>query len=314
MLLVKGYSRDDISWSIGSLFAHDALTWKILRVCREIDEDCHIRSVFGSIPCIMQGGRIPPLDMKISTAKKVIDMYNSLNIACCLTFSNPEIEREDLDDYTSNQLLKIVNENVKSFNVNNSVIVTSDLLKTYIQNTYQDLKIRASILKPSIEVGLGRDNSDYYNSLLDLAVGFDTVNVNPFKLYESEFLSRLEGISRAEFVVNHRCLPNCPKAREHYLIQSKLGRKLCRNEKAPEEEKDLNGILEYCYQTKMRFPLAGTSYSISDIEYLISLGVRHFKIEGRECSHETFLRDLGDYIFEHNVFSRLSQSIMEEAV
>ena len=314
MLLVKGYSRDDISWSIGSLFAHDAPTWKILRVCREINEDSHIRSVFGGIPCIMQGGRIPPLDMKISTAKKIIDMYNSLNVACCLTFSNPEIEREDLDDFTSNQLLKIIHENVKSFNVQNSVLVTSDLLKTYIQDTYPDLKINASILKPSIEIGLGQDDFTYYNSLLNPEAGFELVNINPFKLYEERFLSRLENISRAEFVVNHHCLPNCPKAKEHYLLLSRLSRKLCRNEKAPEEEQALRGVVEYCYQTKMKFPLAGTSYSISDIEHLISLGARHFKIEGREVDHKTFLRDLGDYVFEHNVFSRIAQSIMEEVI
>ena len=54
--------------------------------------------------------------------------------------------------------------------------------------------------------------------------------------------------------------------------------------------------------------------SDSEINLLIDNGVKHFKLEGRDNDAFCFLRDVGDYIFNHQYFSRIAHSIMGEAI
>ena len=110
-MIVKRYSNADIDWNIGSLYAHDDFVWKVLRVCNEINESSNISHVFGSIPCVLQGGRIPPRDASISDALDIIDTYNSLGVGCRFTFSSTIITDEDLNDDMSNQILSRIEEN-----------------------------------------------------------------------------------------------------------------------------------------------------------------------------------------------------------
>lgn len=312
-MIVKRYSNADIDWNIGSLYAHDDFVWKVLRVCNEINESSNINHVFGSIPCVLQGGRIPPRDASISDALDIIDTYNSLGVGCRFTFSSTIITDEDLNDDMSNQILSRIEENNSKYdNVKNGVIVASDKLATYLKERYESLELIASQVKPSVEVGLGNDTSDYYNSLFDM---YDIVVVNPFKINDGVFLDKLNHHDRVEFIVNHRCLPNCPMAGRHYQLQEKIGKDFLLNGNISDELlNDMKELNSTCDDRRTKFPLAGDSMSYSDIEYLISLGFKHFKLEGRDCPGTTFVRDMGDYIFNHEKFSRLAHSILGSAV
>lgn len=313
-MIVKRYSKDDIDWNIGSLYAHDDFVYKTLRVCKELKEDSKIKYVFGSIPCILQGGRIPPRTANLEDALNIIGDYNKLGVSCRLTFSSTSVIEEELKDDLANRLMTHLDYNNKYFNLRNGVIVSSDLLAEYIKKTYPTIEIIASQVKPTVEVGLGNDTVEYYNNLFNL---YDMVVVNPFKINDGEFLEKLENHDRVEFIVNHRCLPNCPMASKHYILQEQVGKEALRSENGECTEETLNSLRELlngCYDRRKHYPLAGTSFSYSDIEYLISFGFKHFKLEGRDCDGVTFVRDMGDYIFNNHMFSRLSQSILGSAV
>lgn len=305
MRLVKRYERD-IDWNIGCLFAHDDFVIKVIKVCKEAGTDPKITNVFGSIPCIFQGGRVPPRTATLSNSFDILSRYNELNIGCRLTFSNPNIEEKDLSDTTSNELLNHLNKSS-----GNGVIVTSDLLAKYIKEKYSNLQIISSQVKPSVEVGLGKDEVDYYNNLFEL---YDIVVVNPMKVHDAKFLKEIKYPERVEFIANHKCLPNCPMAGKHYQTVAELCKRMLTQADTEKTEKRLDDIMSWCLKTRQKYPFAGTSLSFSDICYLSKKGFIHFKLEGRDNDGSVFIRDMGDYIFNHEFFTRLSFSIMGNPV
>lgn len=311
MNILKNYNKE-LDWNIGSLFAHDDFVWKVLGVMKELGVETNIKYVFGSIPCLLQGGRVPPRDSSIENAKKIIDKYNSFGVSCRLTFSNTKIKEEAYEDTLSNQLLSILEENNKKYsNIHNGVMVSLDSLKDFIKKKYPSLEIIASLVKTTVENTLGRETADYYNNLLK---EYDIVVMNPAKISDIKLLSEIQDKDRIEFIVNHRCLPNCPLAKQHYESMMILSNRALANLDTREAENRLVQINSWCLKERREYPLAGTSYSIDDIKFLIEMGFKHFKIEGRDNDGITFIRDLGDYIFESSVFNRLSHAIMEHAI
>lgn len=308
--LVKDYGKN-LNWNIGSLYAHDRFVYKLVDVLKELEYESPIKYVFGSIPCLFQGGRIPPRDAKVEDALDILDEYNKREIGCRLTFSNIFLTKEDLNDELCNILLKHLNENGER--AENGVIVASNLLANYIREKYENLQIIASQVKPSVECTLGKnkDTVGYYNDLFDL---YDVIVVNPFKINDIEFLRELKYHERVEFIVNHRCVPDCPMAKKHYETQMMLGMKALRGESYKDEEYTLASINHNCIATKKAYPLAGNSYSQSDIELLVREGFTQFKIEGRDNDAGCFIRDLGEYIFTSHLYNRISAAIMEQAI
>lgn len=306
--LVKDYGKS-LDWNVGSLFAHDRFMFKLLDVVKELGYESPIKYVFGSIPCLFQGGRIPPRDAEVQDALDIMTSYNDRGVACRLTFSNTFITEDDLKDELCNTLLQHLNERCET--VENGVIVSSNILAGYIKEKYENLQIIASQVKPSTECILGRDSADYYNDLFDL---YDIIVVNPFKVNDIQFLRDLKYHDRVEFIANHRCVPNCPMAKAHYEVQMKIGMKALRGEAYEEEMATLVEINRACLATKKAYPLAGNSYSQSDMELLIREGFTQFKIEGRDNDAGCFIRDLGEYIFVSHLYNRISAAIMDQAV
>ena len=305
--IIKDYNAA-IDWNVGSLFAHDAFLQRLLDLCKELKVDVPIKYVFGSIPCVLQGGRIPPRDASVSDAIRILDGYNERGIGCRLTFSNSLIEKSDLKDELCNELMKHLNE---SKCTENGVIVSSDMLAEYIKETYPNLSVIASQVKPSVEVELGNDSVEYYNKLMDL---YDLVVVNPFKVNDGAFLNSIRDKDKVEFIANHKCLPNCPMAKEHYEVQMAVGRKALNGENYDEDMEKLCKINKACLYNRKKYPLAGTSFSYQDMEMLARMGFKHFKIEGRDNSGECFIRDMGEYIFNSNMYTRMVHAIMETPI
>lgn len=306
--LVKDYGKN-LDWNVGSLFAHDRFMFKLFDVIKELGYENPIKYVFGSIPCLFQGGRIPPRDAEIEDAIAIMDSYNDRGVACRLTFSNTFLTEEDLQDELCNTLMAHLNERAET--VENGIIVSSNILAGYIREKYENLQIIASQVKPSTECVLGKDSADYYNELFSL---YDIIVVNPFKINDIQFLRNLKDHDRVEFIANHRCVPDCPMAKAHYEVQMKIGMKALRGESYDEEMKTLIDINRSCLAVKKSFPLAGNSYSQSDIELLIREGFTQFKIEGRDNEAGCFIRDLGEYIFVPHLYNRIAAAIMDRAI
>ena len=308
-MLVKNYSHP-LDWNIGSLFAHDDFVWKILGICKELGIDSNIKYVFGSIPCKFQGGRIPARTATLENARKIIRRYNKeFGVSCRLTFSNALITKEDLEDELSNSLLQILEDSNKEFGVQNGLMVTLDILADYVRETYPSLELISSQVKPSVEVGFGddRDTVDYYNKLFDK---YNIVVVNPLKVQDYSFLEHVKYKDRVEFIVNHRCIPNCPLVKKHYITQMLISDKFLSDESCDKEKEELSEIHSWCESSRKKYPLLGTSMSEDDIDLLLSMGYKHFKVEGRDNEGSCFVRDLGDYVFNHHEFTRVSQAIL----
>lgn len=299
--LVRDY-KNQIDWNIGSLFAHDDSIIELLDRCRELNIELPIKYAFGSMPCILAGGRISPRTAKnMDSACMLFDEYNNRGVGVRLTFSSHIVDDDELNDETCNMLLSYLDNNK-----NNGVIVSSDKVAEYIKKNYTNLQLIASQVKPSVEVGLGNDSADYYNNLFDL---YDIVVVNPYKVKDARFLEEIKYKDRVEFIANHHCVPNCPKAKQHYDAVLKASKKLLSGENAEKEIERLNDIMTGCVTLKRKNPLNGTSFSFEEIEMLANMGYNHFKIEGRTFTDQTFLRDIGTYIFNIHVFTRLMYSM-----
>jgi hypothetical protein len=306
-MLVKDYGGE-IDWNIGAFCGHDEMMFDIDKACKMACEKNGIRYVFGSISTILQGGRIPPQkNLPVSEVLSRADKYNELGIGVRLTFSSPFVTRGDLVDETSNIMLRHLDHNNQNGLTNrNGVIVMSDLLADYIRYMYPNLELISSQVKPSVEVGLGNDSAEYYNRLLDR---FDIVVVNPFKIHDEQFIKNLHNHDRVEFIVNHRCLPNCPMAGRHYQLNTKLGQAIVNGDDITELQNQLAIVYNYCGSTRNSNPLLGTSMNEDEIKMLVSQGFKHFKIEGRENNIISFVRDLGDYVFNHEMFERVIHAI-----
>lgn len=312
MGVLKQYNSDSIDWNIGALYAHDDYIQKLFIVMKELGLVNPIKYVFGTIPTVLVGGRVTPRDATIENAFKLIDRYNQLGVGCRLTLSSMYVTKDELKDSVSNQLMQHLEENNQKYGVRmNGIILTSELLGEYIYNTYNSLELISSQVKPSVEVGLGNDTVEYYNRLFDL---FDIVVVNPNKWCDANIIHGLKYIDRVEFITNHRCFPDCPKAGEHYKAQVDLSKKMLSGGDYSLEEDKLDTINTWCLSVRQKFPLLGVSMSDSEINLLIDNGVKHFKLEGRDNDAFCFLRDVGDYIFNHQYFSRIAHSIMGEAI
>lgn len=312
MGVLKQYNSDSIDWNIGALYAHDDYIQKLFIVMKELGLVNPIKYVFGTIPTVLVGGRVTPRDATMENAFKLIDRYNQLGVGCRLTFSSMYVTKDELKDSVSNQLMQHLEENNQKYGVRmNGIILTSELLGEYIYKTYNSLELISSQVKPSVEVGLGNDTVEYYNRLFDL---FDIVVVNPNKWGDAKIIHGLKHIDRVEFITNHRCFPDCPKAGEHYKAQVDLSKKMLSGGDYSLEEDKLDNINTWCLSVRQKFPLLGVSMSDSEINLLIDNGVKHFKLEGRDNDAFCFLRDVGDYIFNHQYFSRIAHSIMGEAV
>ena len=276
-------------WNIGALFAHDGYVFHLYETCKELNIEFPIKYVFGSIPCLLQGGRVSPRTAELQDAFEIMEKYQGMGIGCRLTFSSTLITEKDLDDKVSNALLGKLNEGRE-----NGVIISSDLLAVYVKEKYKNLCIISSQVKPSTEVGLGNDTVEYYNNLFNM---YDLVVVNPVKCRDEEFLRKLEYKDRVEFITNHRCRPNCTLAKKHYELQMEFEREDMAGRNTRRIKEALENLLSTCSCYRMEKPLENSILSNSEIERLCDIGFKHFKLEGRDNNGISFMRDVGQWIF-----------------
>ena len=107
--MIKDYNGT-ADWSVGALFAHDKFIHQLIDVLKELGYENPIKSVFGSIPCLMSGGVLPPTAPPVEVAKSIIDKYNDRGVGCNLTYSNVFVKEEGFDDPQSNELLEFLND------------------------------------------------------------------------------------------------------------------------------------------------------------------------------------------------------------
>ena len=225
---------------------------------------CEIGSVYGApCDCIWGGGRVGFGD---ADPEEVLALMREYRVSARLTFSNSLLTKEHLADRKCNALCALF-EN--SGDVQNGIIISSDLLLEYIRNKYPGFYFVSSTTKV----------------LTDLRDCVDELNREEFRYVVPDFrLNRVLpecGLTEAqkaktEFLCNECCWFDCYDRKNCYenVSRKSLG----------EDVED-----HVCVS-----PDAGRGYRFSDAmknpgfigirdiqETYLPKGFRHFKIEGR---------------------------------
>ncbi|MBE7707443.1 MAG: hypothetical protein E7Z88_01925 [Cyanobacteria bacterium SIG27] len=271
----------DITWSLPILFEHEPAWGSIKKLYREFEIELPQVNGFGCCAMAWTGGREPKLRSELEP-KFLLKIYNyckEMDITPSLTLTYTQLTKDDLKDRYSNYILDMALEIGAHF------IVYSDILFNYIKEKDPNAYMVASVIQSQLKFqGENRKNwsieneTNHYNELLkkyDLVVVRPEYSMGP--LVENPNL--IDDISRIEALINQRCVPNCPRAKQHYLGTESLhkGYEIHDNFRCVLEEipKDIN------------FLKNGVCHDKETVQMLVDSGVKHLKLQGRGMSHST---------------------------
>ena len=171
---------------------------------------CDIGSVYGApADCIWGGGRAGFGD---DDARKVLDLMKEYGISARLTFSNSLLREEHLLDKKCNALCKLFEE---TEDIQNGVIVHSDLLLEYLKKNYINLYFVSSTTKVLTNFQdflkeVKREDFQYVVPDFRLNKSFDKLNT----------LTQIEK-DKVEFLCNECCWFGCKDRKRCYETVSR---------------------------------------------------------------------------------------------
>ena len=240
---------------------------------------CDIGSVYGAPgDCLWGGGRAGYGD---SGARDVLELMSGYGISARLTFSNSLLRPEHLADKRCNDLCRAFEKG----DIQNGVIVHSELLLDYLQENYPGLYMVSSTTKvitdfDQFSAELDRDEFRYVVPDFRLNKAFDKLNT----------LSQAEK-DKVEFLCNECCWFGCRDRKACYETVSRknLG------ENCPEHHcKAPDGSRGYLFSKAMENP---GFIGINDIrDIYLPMGFSNFKIEGRGLGSALILEFLLYYM------------------
>ena len=228
-------------------------------------EWCEIGSIYGApMDCIWGGGRVGFGDEDPADVAKLMREYN---ISSRLTFSNSLITEEHLSDKKCNKLCSLFEKNG---NVQNGVIIYSDLLLDYIHKKYPDFYFVSTTTKVITSFDRFEDElsrKEYRFVVPDFRLNKKLDRLNALTDEQKE---------KVEFLCNECCSFAC------------MDRKACY------ENVSRKSLGEDCEDHICTSPQASRGYRFSDAmdnpafigtdeirKVYAPNGFRHFKIEGR---------------------------------
>ncbi len=243
-------------------------------------EWCEIGSIYGApADCVWGGGRVGFGD---ADPDKVAELMSKYDISSRLTFSNSLITEEHLSDKKCNRLCSLFEKNG---NVQNGVIIYSDLLLDHIHAKFSDFYFVSSTTKvitsfDRFEDELGRDEYRYV--------------VPDFRLNKQ--LDRLNALTdeqkeKVEFLCNECCSFTCRDRKACYenVSRKSLGEDcpdhICTSPKARRG---------YRFSAAMENPAFIGTDEIRRV--YAPNGFSHFKIEGRRLGSADVLEMLLYYM------------------
>ena len=254
---------------------------------------CEIGSIYGApADCLWGGGRVGFGDEQ---ATDVIRLLQEYHISAGLTFSNSLIRPEHLTDKKCNRICELFE---KTGDVQNGVIIYSDLLLNYIKENYPGFYFVSSTTK------VLTDFDDLVNEL----------NREEFKYVVPDFrlnksIQKLEGLNqtqknKVEFLCNECCSFGC------------TDRKACY------ENVSRKSLGEDCEDHICASPQAARGYRFSDamnnpgfigIEDIKNIylpaGYSNYKIEGRSLGSAIILEFLLYYMTKPEYQLRVREEI-----
>jgi len=240
----------------------------------------NISSIYGAPDgCIWSGGRFESSE---HSAEAVLDLLQEYGISARLTFSNSLLRQEHLSDEKCNQVCKMF-ENRDG--MSNGVIVHSDLLLEYLQETYPGLHFISSTTKVQTEF------EEFLNEVRREEFRYVVPDFRLNKQFE-----RLNTLSQAEkdkveFLCNECCYIGCKDRKACY---ENVSRRIL-GEDCPEHIcKAPGGNEGYLFSKAKKSP---AFIGVEDIQNIyLPNGFSNYKIEGRGLGSALLLEFLLYYM------------------
>lgn len=253
----------------------------VFREHREYFYDwCEIGSIYGApSDCIWGGGRTSFGD---ADPQKVLALMQEYKISASLTFSNSLLRKEHLQDRKCNALCELFE---KQMEVENGVILHSELLLNYLQNTYPNFYFVSSTTKVLTDFQrlleeVNREEFRYVVPDFRLNKMFD--KLNPMSDSQKE---------KVEFLCNECCWFGCKDRKACYesVSRKNLGESCQEHDcHAPGAEGG------YLFSNALTNPGFISATDIKDVYQ--PMGFSNFKIEGRGLGSALILEFLLYYM------------------
>jgi len=323
----------DASWTVPTLFKNEQI---FVGLASKLSESFGIRlpisSVYGNFPVMWNGGKsnmrqyITIGDTRDSFEMN-FDLYRMNQMDVDISFNNPLIEKEHLEDEACNYLLEIL---TGQDNPNNGVIVATDVLSDHIRKKYPDLKqtvdvVRVELDNPTIE-GKKR-TAEYY---IELSKRFEKVVIHPDDNFDRDLLEKLSNYSgKFEIIANENCTTGCEARDLHYID---VARFFLNNWKGGFHFGDFEAV-ESKFNTpygicpaERYFPPVGSNtikktevrqnqLTQDELKDIYDIGFRQFKLTGRDAQPAVILFDVSRYILENDqIFPLLYKTFLESPI
>ncbi|MDO5559799.1 MAG: hypothetical protein Q4F95_09410 [Oscillospiraceae bacterium] len=254
---------------------------------------CDIASIYGApADCLWGGGRV---GFGCNDTGKVLALMQEYGISARLTFSNSLLQKEHLYDKKCNNLCSIFQKNG---DVQNGVIIYSDLLLNYIKEHFPGFYFISSTTKVITDFNQFEDELDREE--------FRYV-VPDFRLNnKSEQLEKLSDIQKekVEFLCNECCWFGCNDRKACY---QNVSHKVLGND-CPDHICSAPDAMDgYVFSRAMKNP---GFIGINDIiNVFLPMGFSNFKIEGRSLGSALVLEFLLYYMTKQEYQLQVRENI-----
>lgn len=254
---------------------------------------CDIGSIYGApADCVWGGGRV---GFGENNPKEVLALMKEYGISARLTFSNSLLRTEHLSDKKCNYLCSMFGEKNE---IQNGVIIHSDLLLEYLKNKYPEFYFVSSTTKVLIDFEQLKhemNRNDFLYVVPDFRLNKELDKLNRLSEKQKD---------KVEFLCNECCWFGCADRKKCYETVSRknLGEKFTEHRcVAPDAESG------YKFSKAMTNP---GFIGIDDIKNIyMPMGFSNFKIEGRSLGSALILEFLLYYMtkpeYQINVRERI---------
>lgn len=282
----------------GAVVHYDTLINKI-PILNLVNKNIHFNVYEGPNLCQWNGGRI---NRDVVLTNEILERYNKFGISVSLTFTNPII---DLNDAIGNELLRMMHDSGKKYNIRNKVVLINDQLRQHIRENY-DFELIYSITGHPSDVKITDELLERYKKLEEC---YDYIVPKFEVVFEEQFYNAVN-TSKYELLINDTCIYGCPYYFEHFqkiAEQNTLS-------KNPWKElgHDICFKVEECWLPKFDPDVGsesnrkkygeklGMDYTKEMLLKSLELGYKSFKISGRENSNNLIINQVRSFIRDVN--------------
>jgi len=306
----------DATWTVPALFNNEqAVVGLLSEIKKAFGVSLPIRSVYGSYPVMWNGGKsnlrkFTTIGNTRDSFEMNFDLYRMNRIDIDVSFNNPLIEEEHLNDESCNYLLEILSG---TDNPDNGVIVASDVLSDYIRKKYPNLKQIVDCIKPELDFPTADGKKRTVEYYTELSNRYDLVVVHPDDNLDKDLLEGLsKNYQKYIILVNESCTTGCEARDLHY---TDVARYYLNNWKGGFHFGDFEAI-DSKYNTpygicpeKRYFPNTNVEVKRTDtrqnqltekeLKEIYDMGFRNFKLHGRDLTNVTMMYDVSRYLLEN---------------